>query len=326
MRASRRRGEDARPLFWKRCGILVARRQSIQSFWTHGPMGALCLGWLSACCATASRRALSIDAVHSHARGTCQVSIACRDIVITTKRLIPLINDACVVDIQCNVLKLTHGYRPRTNHLLRLFIVAVIGGRSTMRCTCGNFSGVARNLSYPFQFVVFTEADVELSIGDEKYARYLWAYHHGESRLPCLTRGASFTLGQPGTKCWPRPRYRHLRLDELASYHGTFAIAGTRDFVSEGAAGSYNSSVLALNRDLELISISSERPRRVRNYVKRLDHWLEMTIGGADTFQDLFLAISLSITMPRKANAAKALDDNAESHQQCLLLLLAPVS
>ena len=183
------------------------------------------------------------------------------------------------------------------------------------------FRGVARNLSYPFQFVVFTEADVELSIGDEVEVRQIsmgLSSWWNKSAALFGPEGASFTLGQPGDQIL----YLDLdtvicgSLDELASYHGTFAIAGTRDFVSEGgAAGGYNSSVISFkSRFGAHIHPPPNALDACAAYVKRLDHWLEMTIGGADTFQDLFPGHLVEYNDATKRRMRqKRLDDNAEN-------------
>lgn len=80
-------------------------------------------------------------------------------------------------------------------------------------------------------------------------------------------------------------------LDEIAGYTGQFAILGTENLDSEGCEGGYNSSLMILDagfgqeilRNIKFVGLD-----RVRHFVHRLDHWLEMNVRGADILQNLY--------------------------------------
>jgi len=147
------------------------------------------------------------------------------------------------------------------------------------------FAGVRRHLpGMPFDFICFTD-DAE-GLEEEIESRplpgglQLW---WGKAYL------FSDEAGLDGR------RVLFLDLDQvvvgslaaIAAYRGAFAILGTEGIACELAAGGYNSSVMAWEASPFFRPVYSGLDTAALKFVHRFDHWLEMTVAGADLWQAL---------------------------------------
>ncbi|CAK0865317.1 unnamed protein product [Prorocentrum cordatum] len=74
-------------------------------------------------------------------------------------------------------------------------------------------------------------------------------------------------------------------LAPLVSYEGPFALLSTDGIACELAGGGYNSSVVSWEASPFFRAISAGLSEAVLRFVHRFDHWLEMSVEGADLWQ-----------------------------------------
>eukprot|EP00927_Polykrikos_kofoidii_P059684 TRINITY_DN54827_c0_g1_i1.p1 TRINITY_DN54827_c0_g1~~TRINITY_DN54827_c0_g1_i1.p1 ORF type:complete len:653 (+),score=140.23 TRINITY_DN54827_c0_g1_i1:228-2186(+) len=144
------------------------------------------------------------------------------------------------------------------------------------------FFGVRRHLASPFDFICFT--DDATGFHEAVEARPL------PEGLP-LWWGKAHLFSEEAGLDGRRVLLLDLdqvvvdELSELAGYSGPFAVLSTDDIACEQADGGFNSSVLAWDASPFFRAVRARLTPEALRYVHRFDHWLEMNVADADTWQ-----------------------------------------